>query len=122
LVSREPERNDAVLAALLARYDRGLAHALSPSVDIMVTPAKDIMSENYYQAGTLTMIDGNEALEKLRAIAAAPGAKAGQVFEDAWWFIDLLAIDGAHRWDCLAAQHSLWTPGNEYAGNSGFRW
>jgi hypothetical protein len=122
LVSREPERNDAVLAALLARYDRRLARALSPNADITMTPAEDMWSENYYQAWTLTMIDGNEALERWRATATAPGAKAGQVLDAAWWFIDLLAIDGAHRWDSLAAQYSLWIPGNQYAGNSGFRW
>jgi hypothetical protein len=37
----QPEDNDAALAAFVARYDRGLAHALLPGVDTRVIPARD---------------------------------------------------------------------------------
>ena len=119
LVWLEPETNDGALAAYVARYDRRLARALSPPVDKKVFPNQERLDIGYLP---LLMIDANEAMEKLRAAAASPGADASDCFQNAYYLMQFVPIDAPHRWDRLASQHSLWIPDNQYPDDSSYTW
>jgi len=122
LLALVPEINEATLAALVARYDRGLAHELLPKAYITVLPAQNDLFAEYYRLPALAMIDVKQAMEKLRADAALPRADASRSFQAAFYFLSLLPIDDPHRWDRLASQHSLWIPDNQYTDKSSFSW
>jgi hypothetical protein len=122
LVSLEPERNDATLAAFAARYDRGLARALLPPVDKTIVPAPAWGDDSYW-IPMFAMTDVNEALEKLRAGAASPGAEAGQCLQNAFFLMQMLPIDGSHRWDFYAMNNcGLWNPDNQYYAVGSYAW
>ena len=122
LVSLEPERNDATLAAFAARYDRGLARALLPPVDKTIVPAPAWADDSYW-IPMFAMTDVNEALEKLRAGAASPDADAGQCLQNAFFLMQMLPIDGSHRWDFYAMNNcGLWNPDNQYYGVGSYAW
>jgi hypothetical protein len=116
----QPEDNDAALAAFVARYDRGLAHALLPGVDTRVIPARD--EPAYDRQTALGVIDMNEALGELRSAAAAEGAAAGRCFANALDLIQLVPVESRHRWDFLTGRYRLWIPDNRYAEDSSFLW
>jgi hypothetical protein len=116
----QPEDNDAVLAAFLARYDRGLAHALLPGVDTRVVPARD--EPAYDRQTALGVIDMNEALGELRSAATAGDAVAGRCFANARYLNELVPIESRHRWDFLTARYRLWILDNRYAEDSSFIW
>ena len=88
LVWLEPESNDEVLAAFVARYDRPLARALSPTVEKTVVPNQEWLDIGFLP---LVMIDVNEAMEKLRADAASHGADASDCFQASFYLDQILA-------------------------------
>jgi hypothetical protein len=112
LVSLEPETNDATLATFAARYDRRLALALMPPVSKKVKPSQPARDEDY-QIFVLVMVDAFQALEKVKALAAEPGADAKASYDNIYIFTRLLPVAFPRRWDSNASQHGLWVPENE---------
>ncbi len=114
----EPEENDAALAAFVARYDRRLAHALLPAVDLIVTPAgarEDIVP----RAAALTLIDFDEALR---------GSQRGSSSQqdpppEASALVGLVPIELPFRWNAFAIRECyLWVPNERYDYESSFSW
>ncbi len=120
LLVRQPEWNDASTAAFVARYDRQLALALLPEQDTKITPPPE--EPDYQCLPALAAIDAKKALEELRAEAASPGADAVRCFRNAYYLMDLLAIEGPHRWDFLTSHHYLWLPDNQYVDIHAISW
>jgi hypothetical protein len=107
LATLDPEYNDAALAVFVARYDRGLAAALVPSVDAIVTPGQD--SAAFYRILPLTFVDLDKALEELRSDWLAHDG------ETPLRIVGLLSIESPRRWDAYAMNYCwLWNPDNEY--------
>jgi hypothetical protein len=126
LVTLQPEQNDAALAALVARYDRKLARALLPAVVKTVISAADrtdYSHYSYYRTTALAMIDVDEALNELRARAAAPGADVDRCLGDAHMLLEMLPVPGPRRWDSYAMNHcGLWNPDNQYQEAGTYSW
>ena len=120
LLARQPEWNDASTAAFVARYDRQLARVLLPARDTKITPLPD--EPDYQRLPAVAMIDVKAALEELRAEAALPGADAARCFRNAYYLMDLLAVEGPHRWDFLTSRYDLWLPDNQYVDIHAISW
>ena len=80
------------------------------------------MSDVPFSGPALAVIDAEEAVEKLRAETASPGADAGRCFGSALYLLQMLPIEAPHRWDHLAAMYDLWIPDNQFTGGSPFSW
>ena len=98
----------------------GWPGAIAASVDKTVRSRTGLVRMIIIRIPMFAMIDVNEALEKLRAVAASPGADAGQCLQNAFFLMQMLPIDGSHRWDSLRMNNcGLWIPDNQYYADAG---
>ncbi|MGA2060028.1 MAG: carboxypeptidase regulatory-like domain-containing protein [Thermoguttaceae bacterium] len=91
IIDMTPENNDANLAILLARYNRALALAMCPAVDIIAVPP----IHNYWSSSAILVFTNSEQ------ILPSLGKDSSAHFYEVLNIVNTLVMEPSHRWDDL---------------------
>lgn len=110
LLAMEPEYNDALLAAFVARYDREFGTALFPKPDRIMTPANREGGCRPMEA--MTLVDLDKALGELKS--DSPTNTVRNRADGATCISKLLPYPLPQRWNALSVKYRLWVPDDDY--------